>query len=149
MPDGTTQTMSAEYLLVATGRGPVTAGLGAEEAGLKMDRGYIVVDELFRTNVPNVSAIGDVISFGKPGHLQLAHLSTAEGIAAGGAARRARTFTPLNYDHVPKCTYCDPEIGSVGLTEKQAMDAATTCASGRSRSRCSGRARIAAETEGS
>ena len=81
LPDGTIKTLTAEYLLVATGRGPVTSGLGAEEAGIKMDRGYIVVDEQFRTSVPNVSAVGDVITFGTPGHLQLAHLSTAEGIA--------------------------------------------------------------------
>ena len=86
-----------------------------------MDRGYIVVDEQFRTNVPHVSAIGDVITFGKPGHPQLAHLSTAEGIAL--AERLAgKPFHAINYDHVPKCTYCDPEIGSVGLTEAQAKE---------------------------
>lgn len=147
MPDGTVKKMSAEYLLVATGRGPVTTGLGAEEAGLRLDKGYIVVDDLFRTNVANVSAIGDVISFGKPGHLQLAHLSTAEGILL--AERLAgQEVRPLNYDHVPKCTYCDPEIGSVGLTEKQAVERGYDVRVGTFPFGVLGRARIANETEG-
>lgn len=147
MPDGSTQKMSPALLLVATGRGPVTTGLGADAAGLAMDRGYIVVDELFRTNVPNISAIGDVISFGKPGHLQLAHLSTAEGILL--AERLAgKAVTPLNYDHVPKCTYSDPEIGSVGLTEQQAAERGYDVRVGLFPFQVLGRARIAAETEG-
>lgn len=147
MPDGSAQKMSAAFLLVATGRGPVTSGLGAEEAGIKMERGYVVVDELFRTSVPNISAIGDVISFGKPGHLQLAHLSTAEGVLL--AERLAgQAVTPLNYDHVPKCTYSDPEIGSVGLTEKQAAERGYDVRVGTFPFQVLGRARIAAETEG-
>jgi dihydrolipoamide dehydrogenase len=147
MPDGSTQKLSAELLLVATGRGPVTSGLGVEEAGLQMDRGYVVVDELFRTNVPNISAVGDVISFGKPGHLQLAHLATAEGVLL--AERLAgQSVTPLNYDHVPKCTYCDPEIGSVGLTEKQAIERGYEVRVGTFPFQVLGRARIAAETDG-
>jgi len=147
MPDGSFQTMKAEYLLVATGRGPVTAGLGAEEAGIKIDKGYIVVDEQFRTSVPDVSAIGDVITFGKPGHPQLAHLSTAEGIAL--AERLAgKEFHAINYDHVPKCTYCDPEIGSVGLTEKQAIERGYDVRVGTFAFGVLGRARIANETEG-
>jgi dihydrolipoamide dehydrogenase len=147
MPDGSFQTMKAEYLLVATGRGPVTAGLGAEEAGIKIDKGYIVVDEQFRTSVPNVSAIGDVITFGKPGHPQLAHLSTAEGVAL--AERLAgKEFHAINYDHVPKCTYCDPEIGSVGLTGKQAVERGYDVQVGTFAFGVLGRARIANETEG-
>ena len=63
-PDGKTQKLSADLLLVATGRGPVTAGLGAEEAGLTLEKGYIKVDEMYRTSVPNISAIGDVITLG-------------------------------------------------------------------------------------
>ena len=113
--------LNAEYLLVATGRGPVTTGLGAEEVGLQMERGYVRVDERFKTSVPGISAIGDVITFEKPGHPQLAHLSSAEGIAL--AERIAgKEFRPINYDQVPGCTYCDPEIGSVGLTEKEAQE---------------------------
>ena len=147
MPDCRVQQMTADLLLVATGRGPVTAGLGAEQAGLKMDRGYIVVDDLLRTSVPHVSAVGDVISFGKPGHLQLAHLSTAEGILV--AERIAgKDVQPLNHDHVPKCTYSDPEIGSVGLTEKQAVERGYEVRVGSFPFQVLGRARIAAETEG-
>ncbi len=147
LPDGTTKTLSAEYLLVATGRGPVTSGLGAEEAGVKMDRGYILVDEQFRTSVPDVSAVGDVITFGTPGHPQLAHLSTAEGIAL--AERLAgKPFHSINYDHVPKCTYCDPEIGSVGLTEKQAVERGYDVRIGTFAFSVLGRARINNETDG-
>jgi dihydrolipoamide dehydrogenase len=147
MPDGSFRTLKAEYLLVATGRGPVTSGLGAEEAGITIDKGYIVVDEQFRTSVPDVSAIGDVITFGVPGHPQLAHLSTAEGIAL--AERLAgKEFHAINYDHVPKCTYCDPEIGSVGLTEKQAVERGYDVQVGTFAFGVLGRARIANETEG-
>jgi dihydrolipoamide dehydrogenase len=145
--DGKTVKLQAEYLLVATGRGPVTSGLGAEEAGLQMDRGYVKVDAEFRTNVPGISAIGDVITFDKPGHPQLAHLSSAEGIAL--AERIAdRDFRPINYDQVPGCTYCDPEIGSVGLTEKQAQERGYEVKTGTFKFGILGRARIAGETEG-
>ncbi|MBA3638360.1 MAG: dihydrolipoyl dehydrogenase, partial [Acidobacteria bacterium] len=120
-PDGKTTKINAEYLLVAIGRGPVTTGLGGEEAGLQMDRGYVRVDKEFKTSVPGISAIGDVITFDKPGHPQLAHLSSAEGIAL--AERIAgKEYRPINYDQVPGCTYCAPEIGSVGLTEKAAQE---------------------------
>ena len=147
LPDGSFKTLKADYLLVATGRGPVTSGLGAEEAGIAMDRGYIVVDEQFRTSVPNVSAVGDVITLGKPGHLQLAHLSTAEGIAL--AERLAGLeFHPINYDHVPKCTYSDPEIGCVGLTEKQAIERGYDVRVGTFPFGVLGRARIANEADG-
>ena len=146
-PDGKTTKLNAEYLLVATGRGPVTTGLGAEDLGLQMDRGYIRVDREFRTNVPGISAIGDVITFEKPGHPQLAHLSSAEGVAL--AERIAgREYRPINYDQVPGCTYCDPEIGSVGLTEKQAQERGYDVKTGSFKFGILGRARIAGETEG-
>jgi dihydrolipoamide dehydrogenase len=146
-PDGKTTKLSAEYLLVATGRGPVTSGLGAEEAGLQMDRGYIRVDKEFKTGVPGISAIGDVITFEKPGHQQLAHLSSAEGVAL--AERIAgKEFRPINYEQVPGCTYCDPEIGSVGLTEKQAQERGYEVKVGSFKFGVLGRARIAGETEG-
>ena len=146
-PDGKTTKIKAEYLLVATGRGPVTSGLGAEEAGLRMERGYIHVDQEFRTSAPGISAIGDVITFDKPGHQQLAHLSSAEGVAL--AERIAgREYARINYDQVPGCTYCDPEIGSVGLTEKQAQDRGYDVKTGSFKFGVLARARIAAETEG-
>jgi dihydrolipoamide dehydrogenase len=144
---GKTEKIEAEYLLVATGRGPVTAGLGAEDAGLALERGYIKVDERYRTSVPGISAIGDVITFGRPGHPQLAHLSSAEGIAV--AERLAgKDPRPINYDHVPACTYCDPEIGSVGLTEAEARARGYDVRVGTFPFRVLGRARMANETDG-
>jgi dihydrolipoamide dehydrogenase len=146
-PDGKTTKLTAEYLLVAIGRGPVTSGLGAEDIGLQMDRGYIRVDKEYRTNVPGISAIGDVITFEQPGHPQLAHLSSAEGIVL--AERIAgREYRPINYDHVPGCTYCDPEIGSVGLTEKEAQERGYDVKTGVFKFSILGRARMAGETEG-
>ena len=146
-PDGKTTKLKAEYLLVATGRGPVTSGLGAEEMGLAMERGYIRVNERFETNVSGISAIGDVITFEKPGHPQLAHLSSAEGIAL--AERIAgQEFRAINYDQIPGCTYCDPEIGSVGLTEKEAQARGYEVKTGSFKFGILARARIAGEVEG-
>ena len=145
--DGKSQKVSAEFLLVATGRGPVTSGLGAEDLGLQMDRGYIRVDRQFKTTVPGISAIGDVITLEKPGHQQLAHLSSAEGIAL--AERIAgQEFRPINYEQVPGCTYCDPEIGSVGLTEAKAKERGFDVRVGTFKFGVLGRARIANEVEG-
>ena len=146
-PDGKSQKLTAELLLVATGRGPVTNGLGAEDAGIKMERGYIKVDELYRTSVPNVSAIGDVITLGDRPHPQLAHVSSAEGILV--AERLAgQDVRPINYDHVPNCTYCDPEIGSVGLTEAEARQKGYDVRVGSFPFGVLGRAKMAGETEG-
>jgi dihydrolipoamide dehydrogenase len=146
-PDGKTQTVSADVLLVATGRGPVTTGLGAEEAGIKMERGYIKVDELYRTSVSGVSAIGDVITLGTGVHPQLAHVSSMEGIIT--AERIAgKAVQPINYDHVPGCTYCDPEIGSVGLTEARARERGYDVRIGTFPFGVLGRARMAGELEG-
>jgi dihydrolipoamide dehydrogenase len=144
--EGKTQKMNVELLLVATGRGPVTDGLGAEQLGIKMDRGYIVVDQLFKTNVPGISAIGDVITMGGP-HYQLAHVSSAEGIVL--AERIAgHAVQPINYDHVPRCTYTEPEIGSVGLTEAQAKAQGHEVRIGSFPFRALARARMAGETDG-
>jgi len=147
LADGSSQQLNVSYLLVATGRGPVTAGLNAEGIGLQLDRGYIKVDAQYRTSVPGVSAIGDVITLGMPGHPQLAHVSSAEGIIA--AERIAGQETrPINYDHVPACTYCDPEIGSVGLTEREARERGHDVRAGTFPFGVLGRAKMAGETEG-
>ncbi|NQW02934.1 MAG: dihydrolipoyl dehydrogenase [Acidobacteria bacterium] len=145
--DGKTETMTVDKLLVATGRGPVTDGLGAEELGLEMEHGYIKVDSLFRTSVPGISAVGDVITMGTGAHPQLAHLSSAEGIVL--AERIAgHDVQPINYDQVPGCTYCDPEIGSIGLTEQQAIDRGYDVQVGVFPFFVLGRAKIANETDG-
>ena len=147
LADGTTKTIRTDYLLVATGRGPVTTGLNAEGVGLQLEKGYIKVDTQFKTNVPGISAVGDVITFGAPGHPQLAHVSSAEGILT--AERIAGQDTrPINYDHVPGCTYCDPEIGSVGLTEAEAKARGFDVRVGTFPFGVLGRAKMAGETDG-
>lgn len=147
LPDGKSEKLKAQFLLVATGRGPVTSGLGAEEIGVQLEKGYIRVDDLYRTNVAGVSAVGDVITLGWPGHPQLAHLSSMEGIIT--AERLAgQEVRPLNYDHVPACTYCDPEIGSVGLTEAEAVQRGYDVVIGTFPFGVLGRAKISGETEG-
>jgi dihydrolipoamide dehydrogenase len=106
----------AELLLVAVGRGPVSSGLGYEEAGVAMDRGYVLVDEYCRTNVPTISAVGDLIPT-----LQLAHVGFGEGILV--AERLAGLNpAPIDYAGVPRITYSEPEVASVGLTEAQAKE---------------------------
>jgi dihydrolipoamide dehydrogenase len=147
LADGTSQRIRVDYLLVATGRAPVTSGLEAERVGLGLDRGYVQVDAQYRTSVPGISAIGDVITLGAPGHPQLAHVSSAEGVLA--AERIAGQPTrPLNYDHVPGCTFCDPEIGSVGLTEREAQARGYDVSVGTFPFGVLARAKIAGETEG-
>ncbi len=108
------KSIDADLLLVAVGRGPVSAGLGYEENGVAIERGYVQVDEFCGTNVPTISAVGDLI----PGP-QLAHVGFAEGILVaerlGGLS-----VTPIDYDGVPRITYSDPEVASVGITSAMA-----------------------------
>ena len=110
------ETIEADLLLVAVGRGPVATGLGYEEAGVAMDRGFVLADERCRTNVDGVFAVGDIV----PG-LQLAHRGFAQGIFV---AEQIAGLTPPVIDElgIPRVTYCDPEIASVGLTEAQAKE---------------------------
>jgi dihydrolipoamide dehydrogenase len=104
------ETIDAELLLVAVGRGPVSAGLGYDEVGVALDRGFVLVDEYCQTNIPTISAVGDLT----PG-MQLAHIGFAEGILV--AERLAGLqVQPINYDGVPRVTYSDPEVASVGIT---------------------------------
>jgi dihydrolipoamide dehydrogenase len=147
LADGSHKTLQADYLLVATGRGPMTDGLDVERLGVELQKGYIKVDQLYRTTVPGLSAIGDVITLGDRPHPQLAHVSSAEGILT--AERIAdRDVRPINYDHVPACTFCDPEIGSVGLTEREARDRGYDVRVGTFPFGVLGRAKIAGEQEG-
>ncbi len=108
------KTLDAELLLVAVGRGPVSAGLGYEEAGVSMDRGYVLVDEYCQTSVPTIAAVGDLT----PG-LQLAHVGFAEGILVAERAA-GLPVTPIDYDGVPRIAYSDPEVASVGITSATA-----------------------------
>jgi dihydrolipoamide dehydrogenase len=109
-------TIDAELMLVAVGRGPVSAGLGYDEVGVAMERGFVLVDEYCRTNIPTISAIGDL----RPG-LQLAHVGFGEGIMV--AERLAGLpVVPIDYDGVPRVTYSDPEVASVGITAATAAE---------------------------
>lgn len=114
LEDGST--VQADYLLVAVGRGPVTQGLGYEEVGIEMDRGFVLTNERLATNVPGVYAIGDIV----PG-LQLAHRGYMQGIFV---AEEIAGLNPVVVEdvNIPKVTYCDPEIASVGLTEAKAKE---------------------------
>jgi dihydrolipoamide dehydrogenase len=114
---GKTETASAEICLVAVGRGPVSEGLGYEETGVELERGFVKVDGTLQTTVPHVWAIGDVAAT----PLQLAHVSFTEGIAV--AERIAGLDVPeIDYVGIPRVTFSSPEIASVGLTEAQARD---------------------------
>ena len=110
------KSVDADLLLVAVGRGPVSAGLGYEEAGVAIERGYVQVDEYCRTNVPTISAVGDLI----PGP-QLAHAGFAEGILVAERLGGLHV-TPIDYDGVPRITYSDPEVASVGITSAVAAE---------------------------
>ena len=108
--------IEADLLLVAVGRGPNTADAGFEEAGVRMERGFVLADERLRTNLPNVYALGDIV----PG-LQLAHRGFAQGIFL---AEDIAGLNPPVIDEagIPRVTYCEPEVASVGLTEAQAKE---------------------------
>jgi dihydrolipoamide dehydrogenase len=109
-------TIEAELLLVAVGRGPATAGLGFEEVGVTMDRGFVITNERLATNIPGVFAVGDIV----PG-LQLAHRGFQQGIFV---AEEIAGLNPIIVEdiNIPKVTYCDPEVASVGYSEAKAAE---------------------------
>ena len=110
------KTLDAELLLVAVGRGPVSADLGFEAAGVEVERGFVKVDEYCRTSVSTISAVGDLVP--TP---QLAHVGFAEGILV---AERLGGLSPapIDYDGVPRITYCEPEVAAVGITTAVAKE---------------------------
>ena len=110
------KTFSADVLLVSVGRGPVSANLGYEEQGISMDRGYVLVDDKCRTNVPGIWAVGDLIPT-----LQLAHVGFGEGVLVAEEIAGLNP-RPINYDGVPRVTYSEPEVASVGLTTALAKE---------------------------
>jgi dihydrolipoamide dehydrogenase len=134
--------LAAETLLVAVGRRPFTDGLGLEGTKVEVDRGYLKVDEYMRTAEPNVYAIGDVVP--TP---WLAHVAAKEGILAVEHIA-GKNPQPINYNRVPNCTYCDPEIGSVGYTEAKAREKGHEVKVGKFPFSALGKAMILGETEG-
>jgi dihydrolipoamide dehydrogenase len=116
---GESKTVTADVLLVAVGRGPVTDGLNLESTRVELDRGSVKTSYAMATDEPGIFAIGDVVALPDRPHPQLAHVASAEGI--GVAERLAGHATePVNYDRVPSATYCRPEVAGVGLTEAEA-----------------------------
>ena len=117
-PDGKQQQVEAEKILIAVGRAPQTASVGLEKTKIKPDRGFVHTDEWMQTEEPGVYAVGDIIA----GFPQLAHVAFMQGMVAAAhiAGKPAR---PLNRNRIPNCTYCDPQISSVGLTEAAARQA--------------------------
>jgi len=110
------QSLEAERVLVAIGVAPNSEGLGLEEVGVALDRGYVEIDEFMRTGVPGIYAVGDLT-----GKLALAHVASAQGIIAAEAIAGVGT-RPLDYEALPRCTYCQPQVASFGLTEAQALE---------------------------
>ena len=93
-----------------------TAGLGLEKAGIELDRGFVKINDLMQTSYPGVFAVGDVT-----GKLMLAHVAFTQGVIAAETISGLEC-TPINYSDMPRCTYCQPQIASIGLTEKQAKE---------------------------
>ncbi|MGI9066512.1 MAG: dihydrolipoyl dehydrogenase [Pyrinomonadaceae bacterium] len=135
--------LEAEMLLVAVGRMPFTEGLGLEGTKIKVEKGFVQVDEFQQTAEKSVYAIGDVV----PTPL-LAHLASKEGIVAVEHMAGQKDVRPINLRLVPNCTYCDPEVASVGLTEAKAREQGYDVKIGKFPFSASGKARILGEEEG-
>ncbi|GAB4413034.1 MAG: dihydrolipoyl dehydrogenase [Anaerolineae bacterium] len=114
--NGQTETLKADKALIAIGVAPNSENMGLETVGVKTERGFIQINERMQTSVTNIYAIGDVT-----GKLALAHVASAQALVAAEAIAGHET-RPLNYTNMPRCTYCYPEVGSVGLTEAQAKE---------------------------
>ena len=134
--------VDADQVLLAVGRAPYTEGLGAEEAGVKLDRGRVVVDAQLRATAPGVWAVGDVI-----GGIMLAHIASYEGVCAVENIAGHANRTP-DYHAAPNCIYTDPEIAHVGLGEKEAMERGIDVKIGRFPFAASGRALTLGQSEG-
>ena len=134
--------IDAEILLVAVGRAPVTEDIGLDKVGLTTEKGYLQVNGVMQTSVPNIYALGDVVP--TP---WLAHIASAEGILSV-EHMKGMPVHPLNYDRTPSCTYCEPEVGSVGLTEAKAKERGYDVGVGKFSFMASGKARILGKAQG-
>ena len=134
--------LSADKVLIGIGMAANTDGLGLEEAGIALERGFVRIDERMRTSVPNVFAIGDVT-----GKLLLAHVASAQGVTAVEHIA-GREPLPLSYEKMPRCTYCQPQVASLGLTEAQARERGIEVKVGTFPYRGNGKALALGRTEG-
>lgn len=140
--DGATETIVCDVVLSAAGVTPNTENIGLEELGVATDRGYIKVDDYYRTNVPGIYAIGDVLAT-----QALAHVASAEGITCVEAIAGHHP-EPIDYNNIPGCTYCWPEIASVGYTEQAAKEAGYEILVGKFPFTASGKAKASGSPEG-
>jgi dihydrolipoamide dehydrogenase len=136
------QILQAERVLVAIGVRPNTEDLGLESIGVRLDRGWVAVDERMKTSVPGVWAIGDVT-----GKMPLAHVASAQGMVAAEDIA-GRDPTPLDYGAIPGCTYCQPQVASFGLTEAQAREQGYTIRVGKFPFRANGKALALGDYDG-
>jgi len=136
------QTIECDIVLSAVGISTNIEGIGLEEVGVATDKGKVLVDDYYRTNIPGVYAIGDIVK-----GQALAHVASAEGIICVEKIA-GQNPEPLNYNNIPGCTYCQPEIASVGLTEKQAKEKGYDIKVGKFPYSASGKASAAGAKEG-
>jgi dihydrolipoamide dehydrogenase len=140
---GGARTLAADVALMAVGIAANVEGIGLEQAGVKVDRGFVVIDDVtYQTTAPGIYAIGDMT--GPPA---LAHTASAEGIACVERIAGHQP-PPLDYDSVPSCTFCHPEIGSIGVTEKRARELGLDIKVGRFPFRALGKARALGDVDG-
>lgn len=140
--DGKMETIECDVVLSAAGVTPNTENIGLENIGVALDRGFIKVDEFYRTNVPGIYAIGDVLAT-----QALAHVASAEGIACVEHIAGMHV-EPIDYNNIPGCTYCIPEVASVGYTEQAAKEAGYEVLVGKFPFSASGKAKAAGHPEG-
>jgi len=139
---GEVKKYTVEKLLMATGRGPNTPNIGLDKIGVVLERGFVKVDGYMETNVKGVYAIGDITS-----SAALAHVAQQEGIVAVERLAGKHPI-PINYNQVPACTYCDPQVASVGLTEAKAAQAGFKVKVGKFPFTAIGKAKIEDASEG-
>ncbi|SEK70656.1 dihydrolipoyl dehydrogenase [Parapedobacter koreensis] len=137
-----TETIEAETVLSAVGITPNIENIGLEEVGVKTEKGRVVVDDFYKTNIAGIYAIGDIVK-----GQALAHVASAEGITCVEKIK-GLDVSPINYNNIPGCTYCSPEIASVGYTEKAAKDAGYEIKVGKFPFSASGKASAAGAKDG-
>lgn len=137
-----TEVIEAEVVLSAVGIAPNIENLGLEEVGIKTDKGRVVVDSFYKTNIDGVYAIGDIVA-----GQALAHVASAEGITCVEKIKGLQV-DPIDYNNIPGCTYCSPEVASVGYTEKAAKDAGYEIKVGKFPFSASGKASAAGAKDG-
>lgn len=145
--DGATKTIDCEVVLSAVGVTPNTENIGLETLGIQLDKGFIITNQYYQTNVKGVYAIGDVIKVNNAPHPALAHVASAEGILCVEHIKGMHV-EPINYNNIPGCTYCQPEIASVGYTEAKAKEAGYDIKVGKFPFTASGKASAAGHKQG-